>query len=67
MITPIEIRQHTFKKAFQGYNKDEVQNYLNTLSSEWERMVEDYAWLIGIDATFLVIGAMVFSSRDFKS
>jgi cell division initiation protein len=41
MITPIEIRQHTFKKAFQGYNKDDVQNYLNTLSSEWERMVED--------------------------
>jgi cell division initiation protein len=42
MITPIEIRQHTFKKAFQGYNKDEVHNYLNTLSSEWERMVEDH-------------------------
>lgn len=41
MITPIEIRQHTFKKAFQGYNKDEVQNYLNTLSSEWERMLEE--------------------------
>ncbi len=41
MITPIEIRQHTFKKAFQGYNKDDVQNYLNSLSSEWERMAED--------------------------
>lgn len=41
MVTPIEIRQHTFKKAFQGYNKDDVQNYLNTLSVEWERMVED--------------------------
>ncbi len=41
MITPIEIRQHTFKKSFQGFNKDDVQNYLNTLSSEWERMVED--------------------------
>jgi cell division initiation protein len=42
MITPIEIRQHSFKKAFQGYNKDEVQNFLNTLSSEWERMLEDH-------------------------
>lgn len=42
MITPIEIRQHTFKKAFQGYNKDDVHNYLNTLSLEWERMVEDH-------------------------
>jgi cell division initiation protein len=42
MITPIEIRQHTFKKAFQGYNKDDVHNYLNNLSLEWERMVEDH-------------------------
>ena len=33
----------------------------------WEKMVEDYACLIGIDATFLVIGALVFCSRDFKS
>lgn len=41
MITPIEIRQHTFKKAFQGYNKDDVQGFLNTLAVEWERMVED--------------------------
>jgi hypothetical protein len=30
-------------------------------------MVEDYAYLLGIDATFLIIGAVVFSSRDFKS
>lgn len=42
MITPIEIRQHAFKKAFQGYNKDEVQNFLNTLASDWERMLEDH-------------------------
>lgn len=42
MITPIEIRQHSFKKSFQGYNKDEVQNFLNTISSEWERMLEDH-------------------------
>ncbi len=42
MITPIEIRQHSFKKSFQGYNKDEVQNFLNTLSSDWERMLEDH-------------------------
>ena len=42
MITPIEIRQHSFKKSFQGFNKDEVQNFLNTLASEWERMLEDH-------------------------
>ena len=33
----------------------------------WEKMVGDYAYLIGIDATFLIIGAVVFCSRDFKS
>ena len=33
----------------------------------WEKMVGDYAWLMGIDATFLIIGAVVFCSRDFKS
>lgn len=41
MITPIEIRQHSFKKALRGYDKDEVQGFLNTLSMEWEKMVED--------------------------
>jgi ABC-2 type transport system permease protein len=33
----------------------------------WPRMVEDYAYLFGLDATFLLIGLAVFSSRDFKS
>lgn len=42
MITPIEIRQHTFKKVLRGYDKDEVTAFLNTLSMEWERFVEDY-------------------------
>lgn len=33
----------------------------------WERMLEDYAYLIGIDCTLVVIGALAFQSRDFKS
>ncbi len=33
----------------------------------WQKMVEDYSYLIGLDATFLVLGAVVFASRDFKS
>jgi ABC-2 type transport system permease protein len=33
----------------------------------WETMIEDYALLFGLNATFLIIGALVFSSRDFKS
>lgn len=41
MITPIEIRQQTFKKSLRGYDKEEVTNFLNTLSMEWERQMED--------------------------
>ncbi|MDX1903054.1 MAG: DivIVA domain-containing protein [Thermonemataceae bacterium] len=37
-ITPIEIRQKTFeKKAFGGYDKDEVTAFLQALSQEWEK------------------------------
>ena len=33
----------------------------------WPQMLEDYAYLIGLDATFFLVGAIVFSARDFKS
>ncbi len=38
-ITPIEIRQKSFeKKAFGGYDKDEVTAFLQALSQEWEKI-----------------------------
>lgn len=38
-ITPIEIRQKSFeKKAFGGYDKDEVTAFLQALSQEWEKV-----------------------------
>lgn len=39
-ITPLEIRQKSFEKNFRGYDKDEVNAFLQTLSQEWERMVD---------------------------
>jgi cell division initiation protein len=42
MITPIEIRQHAFKKAFRGYDPDEVNAFLLALSQDWEQQVEAY-------------------------
>lgn len=33
----------------------------------WAQMLEDYAYLIGVDGTFLAIGFVIFSTRDFKS
>lgn len=40
-ITPLEIRQKTFEKAFRGLDKDEVYAYLTTLSQEWEKLNDE--------------------------
>jgi cell division initiation protein len=40
-ITPLEIRQKNFEKNFRGYNQEEVNAFLQTLSQEWERLVDE--------------------------
>ncbi|WP_143960118.1 DivIVA domain-containing protein [Litoribacter populi] len=40
-ITPLEIRQKTFEKHFRGYDKEEVNAFLNSLSQEWERLMDE--------------------------
>jgi cell division initiation protein len=40
-ITPLEIRQKAFERVLRGYDKDEVNAYLQSLSQEWERMQDD--------------------------
>ncbi len=40
-ITPLEIRQKTFERGFRGYDKDEVQAFLKSLSKEWERVQDE--------------------------
>jgi len=40
-ITPIEIRKKSFEKVFRGYEKEEVDAFLNTLSFEWEKLLEE--------------------------
>ncbi|MFL5728123.1 MAG: DivIVA domain-containing protein, partial [Cytophagaceae bacterium] len=40
-ITPIEIRQKEFTKAFRGYEKEEVDIFLQAMSKEWERMMDE--------------------------
>jgi cell division initiation protein len=44
-ITPIEIRQHTFQKSLRGYDIDEVMAFLNSLSNEWERVMNEQKML----------------------
>ncbi len=40
-ITPLEIRQKTFEKQLRGYDKEEVDAFLQSLSMEWERQVSE--------------------------
>lgn len=41
-ITPLEIRQKTFEKVFRGYDKEEVDGFLQSLSREWERVMDEH-------------------------
>lgn len=51
-VTPLEIRQKTFEKHFRGYDKDEVNAFLLTLSQEWERVFDENKELrIKLEAT----------------
>lgn len=40
-ITPLEIRQKAFEKGFRGYNPDEVNAFIQSLSQEWERVLDE--------------------------
>lgn len=40
-ITPLEIRQKDFEKKLRGYDKDEVNAFLLSLSNEWERLLDN--------------------------
>ncbi|BDD10257.1 hypothetical protein FUAX_26890 [Fulvitalea axinellae] len=39
-ITPLEIRQKSFERVFRGYEKEDVDAYLLSLSQEWERLLD---------------------------
>jgi cell division initiation protein len=40
-ITPLEIRQKSFERVLRGYDRDEVSAYLQSLSQEWERTMDE--------------------------
>lgn len=40
-VTPIEIRQKDFNKVFRGYDKEEVDAFLKSLSQEWEKLMDE--------------------------
>jgi ABC-2 type transport system permease protein len=58
-----------FESVKHWFISTHTETWYNMLRSPlpWQRMVEDYAYLFGVDATFVLIGFVIFSSRDFKS
>jgi ABC-2 type transport system permease protein len=58
-----------FESIKHWFISTHTETWYNTLRSPlpWQRMIEDYAYLFGVDATFVIIGIVIFSSRDFKS
>jgi cell division initiation protein len=58
-ITPLEIRQKTFEKTLRGYDKDEVNGFLLTLSQEWERNQDELKELrMKMDASAREVGKL---------
>ncbi len=39
-VTPLEIRKKSFEKVFRGYDKDEVNAFLVSLSQAWEKVMD---------------------------
>ena len=40
-VTPLEIRKKSFEKVFRGYDKDDVNAYLVSLSQAWEKVMDE--------------------------
>ncbi len=41
MITPLDVKQQTFKRVLRGYDVEEVKAFLNNLSREWEGVLDE--------------------------
>ncbi|MBQ3336893.1 MAG: DivIVA domain-containing protein [Selenomonadaceae bacterium] len=41
LLTPMDIHDHQFKKAFRGYNENEVDDFLDKVVADFERLISD--------------------------
>ncbi|MBR1646297.1 MAG: DivIVA domain-containing protein [Selenomonadaceae bacterium] len=41
MLTPMEIHNHQFKKSFRGYNENEVDDFLDRIVADFEKLQRD--------------------------
>jgi ABC-2 type transport system permease protein len=58
-----------FEDIKQWFITSHTDTWYNVLRAPipWQQIVEDYAYLIAIDATLVIIGILAFQVRDFKS
>lgn len=47
MLTPLDIENKKFGRSLKGYNVDEVDDFLDELTSEYERLYKENAELKG--------------------
>jgi len=41
LLTPMEIHNHQFKKGFRGYNENEVDDFLDRIVADFEKLLRD--------------------------
>ena len=41
MLTPLDIHNHQFKKSFRGYNENEVDDFLDRIVADFEKLQRD--------------------------
>ncbi len=41
MLTPLDIHNKTFKKSFRGYNEDEIDDFLDDVVNDYERLFRE--------------------------
>lgn len=45
MLTPVDIENKEFNKSFRGYDIDEVEEFLQTLVTDYEKLYRENASL----------------------
>ena len=41
MLTPIDIHNKEFKRSFRGYNEDEIDDFLDQVVNDYEKLFRD--------------------------
>ena len=45
MLTPMDIHNKEFKKGFRGYAEEDVDNFMETLATDYEKVYREYSEL----------------------